>query len=578
VVTAPRAEAARVSVPAEKIMQWVAALSIGRKIVLGFASILLPLALGAGFDFWQLATLDRDQALTGRSFTLLSAAQQVWLASSDAENELRGFLITGDAKFLQLHHARTEALRQGLAVLRAEARDDAEQQRRVDAMEKAGAAWQSYAEGEIAAVNGGNMDAARDREAAGVGKAQVEALRAALAPFVETAQGRFSARRAEEGQVLARLRYFNLAGGLALLALSAAVVAAIMRGMVAPFLRLTAATNQLAAGALDVALPALARGDEIGALARAIEGFKQAVADARRLEAEQQAASAASLNRAETVGRMIATFDAALRAEFAQLTGAAADLNQVAQGMQSTAARTSHQAQSVAVSANQSAVNVQTVAAAAEEMAATIHEVARNIGASAEIAQRARTEAERTDRAVQGLSDAVQKIGSVVALISDIAGQTNLLALNATIEAARAGDAGKGFAVVASEVKSLATQTARATEDIAQQIATVREVTESVVGAIRTIGETIAEMSGIAGSVASAAEEQTAATQEITRNIAEAARSTTEVSDHISGVSEGARETGDAASQVLHAAHTLGSQSETLHANIAGFLSQVRAA
>ncbi len=558
-------------------MRLLASLSIGQKLAAGFALILLPLAVGSGFDFWELGVLRQDNELTAHSFAILSAAHQVELAMVNQETGLRGFLISGDAKFLEPYHASEALFSHAVADLRQQV-VSTDQQERVEAIAKAGQAWQHYAEAEIAAVNGGKMDDARDREAGGAGKAQMDAVRADLTQFEKTAAERFAARQVEQNRTLATIKYVSLAGGAVLIGLAIAAVLFLMRSIVVPLQKLTATTTRLAEGDLAAEVTETERRDETGALARAIGVFKQAVADARRLEAEQQAASAAQLTRAQTVDRLVGEFDAKLRAELDGLAGAATTLNEVANAMRATASRTSDQALAVASGATQSSANVQTVAAAAEELAASIHEVSRNIGASATIALRARSEAERTDEAVRGLSEAVQKIGSVVALISDIAGQTNLLALNATIEAARAGDAGKGFAVVASEVKSLATQTARATEDIAKQIAAVRDVTAGVVSAIATINETIAEMSGIASNVASAAEEQTAATQEITRNIAEAARSTAEVSETIGGVSEGARETGAAANQVLTASGTLGEQSETLRHNIAHFLEQMRAA
>jgi methyl-accepting chemotaxis protein len=218
------------------------------------------------------------------------------------------------------------------------------------------------------------------------------------------------------------------------------------------------------------------------------------------------------------------------------------------------------------------------VAAASEQLSASISEISQQVARAASIAGRAVEETKQTDGTVQGLATAAQKIGEVVKLINDIAGQTNLLALNATIEAARAGEAGKGFAVVASEVKSLANQTAKATEDISAQIAAVQAVTKDAVDAIKRIGGTIGEVSAVATSIASAVEEQGAATQEITRNTHEAASRTKDVSGHIAGVSDGAQATGAAAQGVKSAAEALGAQAERLRAQVNDFLAKIRAA
>jgi len=187
-------------------------------------------------------------------------------------------------------------------------------------------------------------------------------------------------------------------------------------------------------------------------------------------------------------------------------------------------------------------------------------------------------EAGRTNERVHALAEAAQKIGDVVKLINDIASQTNLLALNATIEAARAGEAGKGFAVVASEVKSLATQTAKATEDIASQVAAIQGATGGAVVAIRGIGTTIGEVKAIATTIASAVEEQGAATQEIARNVQQAASGTAEVSNNIGGVTQAANDTGAAAGQVLSASQDLARQGEVLRGEVSQFLANIRAA
>ncbi len=254
------------------------------------------------------------------------------------------------------------------------------------------------------------------------------------------------------------------------------------------------------------------------------------------------------------------------------------ELQSTAQSMASTAEETSKQSEAVAAASEEATTNVQTVASAAEQMSKSIEEIGQQVEKSSSIAGRAVSEADRTNVTVEGLAEAAQKIGEVVELISNIASQTNLLALNATIEAARAGDAGKGFAVVASEVKSLANQTAKATEDIAAQISGMQDATKGTVDAIKGIATTIGEISEIASSIASAVEEQSAATQEISRAVQEAATGTQEVSTNITSVNAAAVETGKSATDVLTAAEELAKQGDTLRTEIEKFLNDDQAA
>jgi methyl-accepting chemotaxis protein len=256
------------------------------------------------------------------------------------------------------------------------------------------------------------------------------------------------------------------------------------------------------------------------------------------------------------------------------VSSSSAELQSTAESMAATAEETSRQSEAVAAAAEEATTNVQTVAAAAEEMAKSVEEIGRQVAQSSTIAGRAVDEANRTNTTVESLAEAAQKIGEVVELISDIASQTNLLALNATIEAARAGDAGKGFAVVASEVKSLANQTAKATEDIAAQITGMQEATSGTVDSIKGISSTIGEISEIANAIAAAVEEQSAATQEISRNVQEAATGTQDVSSNITTVNEAAVETGKSAGGVLEAAQELSKQGEVLRGEIEKFIGE----
>lgn len=260
------------------------------------------------------------------------------------------------------------------------------------------------------------------------------------------------------------------------------------------------------------------------------------------------------------------------------LASTAAEMRSTSHGMSTTAKDTTTQATRVLAAVEQASGNVQIVAAATEELSSSVSEIGRQVTQSTRIASQAVEEANRTNMTVQGLSAAAQKIGDVVKLISDIASQTNLLALNATIEAARAGEAGRGFAVVANEVKSLASQTGKATEDISAQVAAMQAATGEVVDAIKNIGGTIGTMDEIATTIASAVEQQGSATQEIARNVQATASGTSEMSVSIHGVTRAAGEAGTAAGQVLALAEDLGAQADTLRANVDNFLVKIRAA
>jgi methyl-accepting chemotaxis protein len=294
--------------------------------------------------------------------------------------------------------------------------------------------------------------------------------------------------------------------------------------------------------------------------------------------ATQKTAAADKEARMQPVDGMIKDFDRMVGGALGTLASASSELQTTAQSMSATAEQTSRQSTAVAAASEQASTNVQTVASAAEELSSSIAEISRQVAESTKIAGQAVADTARTNDKVQALAEAAQKIGDVVKLINDIAGQTNLLALNATIEAARAGEAGKGFAVVASEVKSLANQTAMATEDIAAQVTAIQGATGDAVQAIRGIYGTIGRISEIATTIASAVEEQGAATQEIARNVQQASKGTDEVSSNIAGVTQAASATGAAAAEVLASSSELARQGETLRGEVDRFLADIRAA
>jgi methyl-accepting chemotaxis protein len=351
------------------------------------------------------------------------------------------------------------------------------------------------------------------------------------------------------------------------------------RSIVNPIDAMTIAMRKIAGGDTSTAIPALERGDEVGAMAQSVKIFKDNMIEANRLRAEQDELKAhADSERKVLFARMADEFEHGVRASLDGLARAASDMQTTSRSMSSTAGEASQQATSVAAVAEQASVNVQTVAAATEELSSSVSEIGRQVTQSTEIAGQAVAEANRTNLTVQGLSAAAQKIGDVVKLISDIASQTNLLALNATIEAARAGEAGRGFAVVANEVKSLASQTAKATDEISAQVGAMQDATTEAVQAIESIGRTIGAINEITSAISAAVEQQGAATQEIARNVQEAALGTGQVSSNIAAVNYAAEKTGSASSSVLNSAEQLSKQAANLRTDVDRFLGNIRAA
>jgi methyl-accepting chemotaxis protein len=367
-------------------------------------------------------------------------------------------------------------------------------------------------------------------------------------------------------------------GGLTLVGSALFVWLYVGRNILRRIRSLQRSMQLLSDGDLETEIYRSRQHDEIAVMASSLEIFRESMIEARALGSAQDKDRVAKAERASRIEARIVDFEATVRMALDGLQASANSMQTTAQSMSATADRSSALVGAVASAAEETSVNVQTVSSGTEELSASISEIGRQVVSSAQIASKAVTEAGETDATMQGLADNASRISIVVDLIQTIASQTNLLALNATIEAARAGEAGRGFAVVASEVKSLANQTAKATDEIRQQIASMQQVTTSAVGAIRNIGQTIGEINEVTTAIAAAVEQQGAATREIARNIQHAAGGTSEVSSNIVGVSAASAEAGSAAGEVLDASGALRREADILRDEIHAFLANIRAA
>lgn len=352
----------------------------------------------------------------------------------------------------------------------------------------------------------------------------------------------------------------------------------VMRNLLRRLARLQDSMTELSEGNLNTEIPS-GRRDELGAMAGTVEVFRENALQVKRLEDEQKEQERqAQAEKKRAMEKLATDFESSVGAVLESVNDAIVDMREEANAMLSTAENTNSEAGAVRNSSSSASENVQAVATAAEELSASISEISSQVSQAASTASNAVSESEKSNEMVKKLAKSAEKVGEVVQLISDIAEQTNLLALNATIEAARAGDAGKGFAVVANEVKSLASQTAKATEEISTQMGGIQSATGQAVSSIQGIGQVISRINEISAGISAAVEEQGAATNEIAGSVQQAAMGTDNVTSSIGNVTDAAGKTGESAKHVLDLANRANEQVAALRSQVNNFLSNIRAA
>ncbi|KMO35238.1 methyl-accepting chemotaxis protein [Methylobacterium aquaticum] len=555
-------------------------LKIVPKLAIAFGTLVAVTLTVNAVNYRSFQSIKERNYWTEHTQTVLHTVNDIMAGMVNQETGLRGYLLSADPQFLAPYREGREQYRTAFAEAKRLTADNPAQQARLDALDQQARRWmQDIAETQIALMgDAATREQARAMEIKGIGKAAMDALRETTNEISKVEKDLMTAREREQEATFGLANLMNLAGAAASLLIAAMMALMVSRTLALPLRSMAALMQRLAQGDKTIVVAGLDRGDEVGAMAQAVEVFRRNAIEAERLAAAQAAEDGARMRRARLVDDLAREFEQTVAGLTAGLAGAATEMEATARTMTGVAEETTRQTVTAAGAASQTSANVQTVAAASEEMTASIQEIVQQVNQSSRIATRAVEDAARTNATVQRLAGTAERINDFVATVSSIAAQTNLLALNATIEAARAGAAGRGFAVVAAEVKELAGQTGKATDEIGARIGEIQEATRATVGDIRQIAKVIEDMSTYAASIAAAMEEQGSAVQEISRNVQQAARGTEQVTGNIAGVRDGAGQTSAAASQVLDAAQALSRQSERLRHEVTSFLGRVKAA
>jgi methyl-accepting chemotaxis protein len=555
-------------------------LKITYKLVFAFMCLIAASMLSYGMIYWQRAALSESLQQAEQTKKILEGMDLILAALVDQQGSLRAFIITGDAPRLDRYKVAEGDYKVQLERLKEFNANEPEQLRRLDELDARAKSWHTEmaepAIGMMAQPEGSKL--AGDLERSGIGKKWFDATRAKIDELNAYGDNLLAVQSQQQADSLTNITRAIGVGAALMLVATIGLVIVMTRAISKPIEGLTAAMGKLASGDLITKVQGTDRGDEIGSMAQAVQVFKDNMIAADGMRSAQVRAEEEKEQRQRVVTEAIKSFETVIGRIVETVSSTSGQLETAAGTLTKTADTTQQLSTMVAAASEQTSANVQGVAAASEQLSSTVSEIGRQVQESSSIAGQAVTQATKTNDRVTELSRSADRIGDVIGLINTIAGQTNLLALNATIEAARAGDAGKGFAVVAQEVKALADQTAKATNEIATQIASMQSATQDAVIAIQEIAGTINKMSEISGAIAAAVEQQGATTQEISRNVMEAAKGTSEVASSITDVSRGASETGSESANVLSSAKHLSSESMRLRAEVERFLTTVRAA
>jgi methyl-accepting chemotaxis protein len=558
----------------------LANLSVAKKLIAAFSILGLVILISGGIAILQTTRIEDAATISGRTAQQAKSVNAVLAEAAKMQAAIRGLLITGSSTYGKDYEILGGEMDAAIQTALDNAAGNDELIANIKDIDGIVDAWRSGpADRQMKLMrHPDTVNEARAIEVTGAGEEMTDKLNEAAAKAITILEASSTQAGAEQASALSTTFLVVLLSAVITLVASTGFFFWLSSSIGAPIRSITGTMNQLAGGDTSVAIPFADRSDEVGNMARAVAVFAENMRRNEVLQAEAAREQAARERRATQIANVAKQFDHDVEVILSGLIGSANALDGTAASLASSSTESLEQAEKVAAAAAEASANVATVAAATEELSSSITEISRQVSSQANIASLSTQAIDETTSRVETLTDASTKIGDVVRLITEISNQTNLLALNATIEAARAGEAGKGFAVVANEVKSLANQTARATEDIAVQISAIQTSTHSTAEAIRSVGDQVRQMTELSGGVAAAVEEQNAATREIARNVQEASAGNQEVSQKVELVAEAARTTKGSAATVLSAARQVNEHTESIRQAIVRFVQDMRAA